>query len=151
MTRELAIELRHAGLSIREIAAQLEQPRATVGGWVVGIEPMDYSTPDDDAPTDPRLELLTRRCSSCGVAKTWGEFWAAAKWPDGTMRRPQAHCRDCVKARRRDRRRRNPEWARAQNQREWQRIKADPDKLAKRRELTRENGRVHRLRQQESA
>lgn len=82
---------------------------------------------------------MRKWCSGCQERKPWGEFWAAAKWPDGTMRRPQSKCKECVKAARRRRRREDPEWALAENRRDWERTKANPDRLARRRELTREN------------
>jgi hypothetical protein len=65
------------------------------------------------------------------------------------MQRPQARCKECVKEVLRQRRADDPAWARRVNKADWQRIKADPDKLAARRELTRENGVVLRRRRAE--
>jgi hypothetical protein len=92
---------------------------------------------------------MTRVCSVCFERKSWSEFWAAAKWPDGSTRRPQYRCKECIKAAKRRRRREDPAWAQEVNRRDWQRIKADPEQLARRRELTRENGQVFRVRQRE--
>lgn len=95
---------------------------------------------------DDRLEMLSRLCSVCGHTKLWSAFWAAKKHPDGTMQRPQSRCKECVKQARRERRKSDPEWARKVDAADWKRIKDDPDKLALRRELTRENGAIHRRR-----
>lgn len=136
-----AVSLREAGLSVREIAVEFGVPRSTVGDLVVGVVPLEYVELQDEAP-DPdaeRLALLKARCSHCQQSLPWSAFWAKAKWPDGSMRVPQSWCKECVKARRRERRRENPEWAREINRRDWERIKANPDQLAHRRELTREN------------
>jgi hypothetical protein len=89
---------------------------------------------------------MTKFCPHCQTRKPWSEFYAAAKHPDGSMVRPGAYCKPCVAARRRERRRMDPEWARAVYRADWQRIKADPEKLARRRELTRENKAVWRER-----
>lgn len=41
----------------------------------------------------------TKRCTgSCGLEKPWSAFYAKEKWPDGTMRRPQSRCMDCMRA-----------------------------------------------------
>lgn len=150
LLRARAVELREDGESIRQIAERLELPRSTIGDWVLGIEPLPSHITDED-PDAARLSRLRSWCASCCQRLPWTSFWARSKWPDGTMRVPQSHCRDCVKARRRTRRHEDPAWAREQNRREWQRIKSDPEKLAKRRELTRENLIVHRLRRRETA
>lgn len=151
--RDHAVALREAGATIGEIAETLKLPRSTVGDMVVGIQPLEY-VELVAAPIDPdaeRLALLRMICSRCRQRLPWSAFWAKAKWPDGTMRRPQSHCKECVKARLRERRAQDPEWAREVNRRDWERIKADPEKLARRRELTRENLVVHRLRRKEAA
>lgn len=148
-----AVHLREEGGTVREIAEALGVPYATAGDWVLGIDPLPHAHVTNE-PTNPdaaRLAMLSAICSCCREKKTWESFWAKAKWPDGTMRTPQSWCKNCVKTRRKQRRKDDPEWARQQYQREWQQIKADPVKLAKRRELTRENGRVHRLRKSEEA
>lgn len=61
----------------------------------------------------PALTLRVRQCVNCGQAKPWGDFYAAKRWPDGTMRRPYPRCKECVKQQRRDNPpRRTPEgWA----------------------------------------
>lgn len=150
----VALHLRtECGLSISDIAERLDLSRSVAGEMVKGIDPLPHALLTEEAP-DPdreRLLKLRRSCGACLAVKPWTEFWAAAKYPDGTMQRPQSHCKDCVKAARRRRRREDPEWARAQYKADWQRIKANPDQLAKRRELTRENSRVHRLRAKEAA
>lgn len=145
---ERAVELREAGRSIRDIADELDVPKSTIGEWVIGIVPLEYVElqPDIPDPDGQRLAMLRYSCTACQRSLPWTDFWAKAKWPDGTMRVPQSHCKDCVKERRRQRRVDDPVWAREQNRRDWQRIKSDPDKLAKRRELTRENSVVLRRR-----
>ncbi len=151
--REAAIRLREDGATISEIADRLGIPRSTVGDLVAGIQPLEYvrlaeEQPDPDAE---RLDLLRATCARCSQRVPWSAFHAKAKWPDGSMRRPQSWCKECVKARRRERRRDDPDWARDLDRRDWQRIKSDPEKLARRRELTRENLVVHRLRRKEAA
>lgn len=148
-----AVHLREEGATVRAISEALGVPYATVGDWVLGIDPLPHANLTDDTanPDAARLVMLSATCSRCQESKTWLDFHARSKWPDGTMRAPQSWCKNCVKARRKQRRKDDPEWARAINQRDWQQIKADPVKLAKRRELTRENSRVHRLRKAEEA
>jgi hypothetical protein len=154
--RAIARRLKEDGATVREIAEALGIPRSTVGELVVGVDRLPHASMTDDPPATneaeaQRLGLLSKPCGRCNEPKTWSEYWAQTKWPDGTMRRPQAWCKECVKEQRKERRRMDPEWARAVNKADWARIKADPEKLDKRRELTRENGIVHRLRQRESA
>jgi hypothetical protein len=146
-----AVHMREEGGTVREIAEALDVPVATVGDWVLGVDPLPHAGLTDE-PANPdaaRLAMLRATCSRCQELKPWLDFWAKAKWPDDTMRLPQSWCKDCVKAERRQRRKKDPEWASRQDKANWQKIKADPVKLAKRRELTRENGRVHRLRKAE--
>lgn len=90
-----------------------------------------------------------RRCGACGLTKPWTDFWAAAHWPDGTVRRPQSRCKDCVKARKRHLRRQDPERARARDRQDWQRLMADPARRARRRETQRENSSAFRRKQAE--
>lgn len=89
---------------------------------------------------------MTKICAHCNERKPWAAFQAAARWEDGSMRRPGSYCTPCIALRKRERRRADPEWAKRLDRQDWQRIKADPEKLARRRELTRENGIVHRRR-----
>lgn len=89
---------------------------------------------------------MTKLCAHCGETKPWDAFQAAARWEDGTMRRPGSYCTPCIAERKRERRRRDPEWGKRVDRRDRERINADPEKLARRRELTRENGIVHRRR-----
>jgi hypothetical protein len=89
---------------------------------------------------------MTKLCAECRQSLPWVEFWAAAKWPDGSMRRPQSYCKDCVKARRRARRETDPEGARAVDRRDRERLRADPEQAARRRETQRENSASHRRR-----
>lgn len=151
MSEFRAVALRQDGYTISDIAAELGLPRSTVGDIVKGIDPLPHAslTPDAVDPDLDRLKRLRATCTACDTPKAWTEFWAAARWPDGTMRRPQSHCKDCFKAARRKRRRDDPEWARDINRKDWQRIKNDPVMLAKRRVLTRENSHIYRLRRRE--
>lgn len=141
-----AVELREAGLSIREIANLMDVPRSTVADWVKGIVPLEYVELDGPTPEEQRLMKLVKRCTKCGEDKTWLDFHARVKWPDGTMRRPNSWCKECVNAYWRERRADDPEWARELNRRNWQRVKNDPELLAKARERVRENSRVYYLR-----
>ena len=61
----------------------------------------------------PALDLRTKRCRRCGRDKPWREFYAAKKWPDGTMRAPHSRCKKCSNAIRHQQRRNSPtQWAR---------------------------------------
>lgn len=142
--RARAISLREAGATVRAIAAELGVPRATVGDWTKGIDPLPAI--EDAPPVDLRVHRLRKWCAGCEQDKPWADYWTAAKWPDGSMRRPQAKCKECVKAARRQRRREDPERARETDRRDRERIQADPERLVRRRELTRENGVAHRRR-----
>jgi hypothetical protein len=50
--------------------------------------------------TSVQLATLQAVCKDCGESKPWTEFWPAAKWPDGTMQRPQSYCKACNRRRR---------------------------------------------------
>jgi DNA-binding transcriptional ArsR family regulator len=96
----------------------------------------------------------TRQCTGpCGQRKPWTEFHAAARWPDGTMRRPQSRCKACAAEARkqalRRTRRDDPEAARARDRREWKAIQASPDRARKRRRLQQENSSAFRERQRQ--
>ena len=41
-----------------------------------------------------------KTCKTCGVSKSWCEFRASRKWPDGSMRSPRSYCIPCDNARR---------------------------------------------------
>lgn len=146
-----AVQLREDGLTIQAIADELGIPRSTAGDLVVGIEPLPVLVDEAvvDEAEEVRLERLKKWCPACKSDKPWKGFWAAARWPDGTMQRPQYRCKECVKQALRQRRKDDPEWARDLNKREWQRIKEDPEKLAHRRRLTRENSVAMRRRRAE--
>src|ERR1700755_2485138 len=94
--------------------------------------------------TEPR-----KKCSVCLVVKPWSDYWAAARWPDGSMQRPQYRCRECVRANRRARRAADPETFRKRDQRDWRKLMADPERRARRRETQRENSVAFRLKQRE--
>lgn len=90
--------------------------------------------------------MLSKWCPHCQRLRPWSEFQAAARDENGDMIRPGAYCKPCLAARKRARRKIDPEWAKQTDRADWQRIKANPEKLARRRELTRENGTVYRVR-----
>lgn len=146
MMIERAIELREAGLSIREIANVMDIPRSTIADWVKGISSLEYVELADETPEEQRLRKLKKLCTRCGEVRSWLDFQARTKWPDGTMRRPNSWCKACIAAYWRERRRNDPDWARELNKRQWQKTKADPALLAKARERVRENSRVYYLR-----
>lgn len=50
---------------------------------------------------DP-VDVLTKRCTKCGLTKTWREFPIRHRWSDGSMRQPSSHCRECKKESDRD-------------------------------------------------
>lgn len=75
---------------------------------------------------DP-LDILKKACSRCKEEKTWREFYAGKKWPDGTMRFPQSWCTACMKET-------NSERCAARRRRE----KACPERTATRRSQWRE-------------
>lgn len=89
----------------------------------------------------------TKTCSVCFELKPWSAYWAAARWPDGTMQRPQYRCKTCVKADRRARRAENPELFRRRDQRDWKALMANPDRRARRRETQRESSATFRAKQ----
>jgi len=98
---------------------------------------------------DPETERRTRLhawCTRCHQQLPWTAFWARTKWPDGTMRLPQSHCRNFVKARRRELRAANPERVRERDRRAWRRMMSDPEQAARRRETQRQNSVVFRRR-----
>lgn len=69
-------------------------------------------------------------CTRCGERKPWSQYYAAARWPDGTMRRPGSRCKECDLARLRQRDKENPE-AKRTRQREWARKQwQDPEARA---------------------
>jgi len=140
--------LRDEGASIRAIAAELGIPRATVGGWLRGAPALHLTVADEAAPNleADRLAHLRKPCSMCRRDLPWSAYWAAVKCADGTMRRPQARCKECVKATRREQRQADPTRAREIDRRDRERIREDPEKAARRRELQRENSTVHRRR-----
>lgn len=83
----------------------------------------------------------TKVCAKCKARKPWSEFWAKAKWEDGTMRQPHARCKDCwrerTRKRARDRRQRDPDTVRAADRERYRRNRRDPDWAARRRVITR--------------
>lgn len=88
------------------------------------------------------LCLLTKRCTACRQSKPWREFYAAKKWPDGTMRVPQSRCKKCAHAIRHMQRKQPTQWTRhlAQQRARYRRmspemraIKREGDRTRKRR------------------
>lgn len=136
--RDDAERLRAQGLSIRQIADELGVPRSTVGDALRGLHALPTIV-EEVEEVDPRLTTLTKVCARCREPKTWAEFCAKTKWPDGTMRQPQSRCNACLAAVNRERRRSDPEWAGRIDRRNWERIQADRAKAARRRETQREN------------
>lgn len=86
--------------------------------------------------TEPR-----KTCAGCAVTKPWSEFWAKAKWPDGSTRQPHARCKDCWREMSRERQRlrrlNDPEGVRALDRARYHRNKRDREWLARRREIVR--------------
>lgn len=79
------------------------------------------------------LAVPAKTCAGpCGQRLPWTEFYAAAKWPDGTMRRPRHMCKACDKAYRAEHARKHPEQAQASRKRYWQaeaqRRREDPER-----------------------
>jgi hypothetical protein len=73
--------------------------------------------------------LCTRpKCPLAGQRQPWSNFYAAAKWPDGTMRRPQSWCKACANAASKA----NPEPRRRYDRRRYARIRKDPELWADR-------------------
>lgn len=80
-----------------------------------------------------RTKICTyENCAAQGQPQPWSNFYAAAKWEDGTMRRPQARCKKCMAifARRYQRARvvNDPEACHRENAARWQSIKNDPER-----------------------
>jgi hypothetical protein len=77
---------------------------------------------------------MVRTCTRCDKTKSWDDFYAAVKWEDGTMRRPQSRCKRCMgelsKEYGKRLRRENPEAARQIDRDRWARIRADPERYA---------------------
>lgn len=72
-----------------------------------------------------KLVEPTKRCPHCKTRKSWSEFAARTKWPDGTMRCPQSWCRACQASRPQDaasRRRANAKY--------WEKFKQDASAYA---------------------
>lgn len=91
-----------------------------------------------------RLDRLRKRCSRCSKVKTWREFNAREKWPDGTMRTPQGYCKPCQRLALAEWRRTNPEATRRLDRKAHARIMADPERRAILREQKRARQRLSR-------
>lgn len=86
-----------------------------------------------------------KTCADCDERKSWSEFWPKTKWPDGSMRQPHAYCKDCWRERSRAwkarRRRERPDLVQASDRAVYARVKRDPRRLARRREINRDTQR----------
>ena len=73
-------------------------------------------------------------CHMAGERQPWTNFYAKTKWPDGTMRQPHSRCKACqrvyVARWHREKRLRDPEWARKRTRRLHQSVKSDPERWA---------------------
>lgn len=90
--------------------------------------------------------MRTSWCTRCEEWKPVGDFSPKTRHPDGSYATVLSRCKPCLAELSRIRRREDPEWARATYRRDWQRIRTDPEKLARRRRLTRENSVAYRRR-----
>lgn len=79
-----------------------------------------------------------RECLICGESKPWSAFYAARKWPDGTMRSPQSYCKVCRTRIGNEWQRKNREWRREYDRRRYARLRQDPEWVGIRREIDRE-------------
>lgn len=43
-----------------------------------------------------RIVERTKTCNGCGQAKPWSDYYAKARWDDGTMRQPHSRCKTCA-------------------------------------------------------
>lgn len=93
---------------------------------------------------------VRKTCTRCGHDKPWGDFHAAAKWDDGTMRRPQSRCKDCLLKANNER---NSELSRtakgrrklrARWRRKYRALRADPERRSTRNAYEREYYRANR-------
>lgn len=82
-----------------------------------------------------------RACLICGEIKPWGAFYAALKWPDGTMRSPQSYCKMCRTKLSNEWQRKNREWRREWERRRYARLRNDPEWMGMRRDINRESQR----------
>lgn len=88
-------------------------------------------------------------CTHCATWKPLDAFSPKTRHPDGSYATVLSRCKACLAELRRLRRREDPEWARREDRRNWERLQADPVKAAARRELQRENSAAFRAKQKE--
>jgi len=92
----------------------------------------------------PALDLRSKVCTHCKKDNLWRDYHASKKWPDGTMRAPQARCKRCQVKVRVVQRRANPEHMerhRADNRARYARRMRDPEQVAIIRDQKRESNR----------
>lgn len=80
----------------------------------------------------------TKVCSKCKMRKPWSAFTPRTYWPDGTVRRPQAWCRECHNERGKARHAANPTVKRADNRRRWREKAKNPEWREQERERVRQ-------------
>lgn len=93
--------------------------------------------------------MRTSWCTRCQKRKPITDFSPRTRHADGSYATVLSRCKECLAELARNRRKEDPEWARAVCRRDWRRIKSDPEKLAARRVLTKESKAALRQRRRE--